>query len=242
MATQHPQTTQASTGAPLANAGIRACVFDAYGTLFDVLGAAAPERAALGTQMQPLAQLWRQKQLEYTWLRSLMGDYADFWQVTGDALDYALDAMHIADPALRQRLMDVYLRLDTYPEVPDVLKKLRAAGLSRAILSNGAPEMLAAGAGNAGIASDLDAVLSVDGLRLYKPDPRVYQLAVDRFGLAKSEICFLSSNAWDVAGAAHFGFQVVWVNRFAQPAERLPGKPVASIPDLGRLPALLGLG
>lgn len=242
MATQHPQTTQVSTGAPLANAGIRACVFDAYGTLFDVLAAAAPERAALGERMQPLAQLWRQKQLEYTWLRSLMGDYADFWQVTGEALDYALEALDLTDPALRQRLMNVYLRLNTYPEVPGLLKQLGGAGLSCAILSNGAPEMLAAGVGNAGIASDLDAVLSVDGLRIYKPDPRVYQLAVDRFGLAKSEICFLSSNAWDVAGAAHFGFRVVWVNRFAQPMERLPGKPVASMPDLSHLPALLGLG
>ncbi|MEZ5666391.1 MAG: haloacid dehalogenase type II [Alphaproteobacteria bacterium] len=235
--------SDASAQAPLpALAGIRACVFDAYGTMFDVAAAAARERAALGAQAQPLAQLWRQKQLEYTWLRSLMGAYADFWQLTGDALDYALDSLGIADPALRDRLLDLYSRLDAYPEVPGVLAALRKGGLACAILSNGAPAMLASAVANAGVGDMLAATLSVDGLRIYKPDPRVYQLAVDRLGVAASEICFLSSNAWDVAGSAHFGFRAVWVNRFGQPAERLPGRPVAELRDLAGLPALLGLG
>lgn len=220
---------------------IRACVFDAYGTLFDVMAAAEPERAALGDAMQPLAQLWRQKQLEYTWLRSLMGDYADFWQVTGDALDYALEALGRTEPGLRARLMDVYLRLNTYPEVPAVLHRLGRAGLVRAILSNGSPRMLSAAVANAGIDRELATVLSVHDLKIYKPDPRVYQLAVDRLGTPPAEICFLSSNAWDVAGAAYFGFQAVWVNRFDQPAERLPGKPAAMLGDLNQLPHLLGL-
>jgi 2-haloacid dehalogenase len=228
--------------APLAGARIRACVFDAYGTLFDVRAAAAAEREALGDAMQPLAELWRRKQLEYSWLRSLMGAYADFWQVTGEALDYALAALGRAEPALRARLMELYLRLSAYPEVPAVLRRLGRAGMARAILSNGSPAMLAAAVSNAGIAAELSAVLSVDGLKLYKPDPRVYQLAVDRLGVGKAEICFLSSNGWDVAGAAHFGFRAVWVNRFGDPAERLPGRPAASIPDLGGLPALLGIG
>ncbi|MGF1625387.1 MAG: haloacid dehalogenase type II [Alphaproteobacteria bacterium] len=232
----------ASSPAPLAAAGIRACVFDAYGTLFDVVSAAAAEAVVLGAAMQPLAELWRRKQLEYTWLRSLMGSYADFWQVTGDALDYAMEARGLADPALRARLMDLYLRLDAYREVPAVLRQLGKAGLSRAILSNGAPAMLESAVVNAGIADELTAVISVDELRVYKPDPRVYQSAVDRLGVARAGICFLSSNAWDIAGAAHFGFHAVWVNRAGAPAERLPGRPVAAIPDLSQLPALLGLG
>lgn len=243
MATQSPDATQeASTRWPmLGDSHIRACVFDAYGTLFDVMAAAEPEREALGDAMQPLAQLWRQKQLEYTWLRSLMGTYADFWQVTGEALDFALQALGRSNPGLRARLMDVYLRLNTYPEVPAVLHRLGRAGLVRAILSNGAPAMLAAAVSNAGIDRELAAVLSVHELRQYKPDPRVYQLAVDRLATPAREICFLSSNAWDVAGAAHFGFQAVWVNRTGQPPERLPGTPAATIADLGQLPGLLGL-
>lgn len=224
-----------------AGMGLRACVFDAYGTLFDVRSAAATERDVLGDAMQPLAELWRRKQLEYTWLRSLMGAYADFWQVTGDALDYALEALGRSEPALRTRLMGLYLRLAAYPEVPSVLRRLGQAGMARAILSNGSPAMLESAVGAAGIAGELSAVLSVDGLRIYKPDPRVYQLAADRLGLQPGEICFLSSNAWDIAGAAHFGFRAVWVNRFAEPPERLPGTVAAVLGDLDGLPAFLGL-
>lgn len=244
MASQPGPTTQAASSArpsAIARGAVRACVFDAYGTLFDVAAAAARERPALGDKAQPLSQLWRQKQLEYTWLRSLMGTFADFWQITGDGLDYAMEALGLDDPALRERLMQLYLRLDTYPEVPAVLDRLRAAGVPCAILSNGERRMLDAAVINAGIGDRLAAVLSVDDLGINKPDRRVYQLAVDTLDVPAGQICFLSSNAWDVAGAAHFGFTTVWVNRFAQPRERLPGTPAAIIPDLAALPGTLNL-
>lgn len=221
--------------------GIRACVFDAYGTLFDVHSAAAKCRDALGDKAEALSETWRQKQLQYTWLRSLMEAHADFWRVTGDALDYAMTAVAMDDPAVRKRLMDLYLSLDAYPEVPGVLRRLKQAGLGTAILSNGSPAMLEAAVQSAGLADDVDQVLSIEDVGIYKPDPRVYRLAVDRLGIAPSEICFMSSNAWDAFGASHFGFRVAWCNRFGQPPERLPGKPDAEIRDLGVLPDLLGL-
>lgn len=219
---------------------IGACVFDAYGTLFDVAAAAARCRDDLGDKAGPLAALWRTKQLEYTWLRSLMDEYVDFWQVTGDGLDYAMATLGIGDD-VRARLMDLYKRLDAYGEVKDVLGGLKAAGIKTAILSNGAPSMLEAAAKNAGIDDLLDDVLSVDSIGVYKPHPRVYRLAVDGLGLPAGRICFMSSNAWDVAGAANFGFRVVWVNRFGQQRERLPGAHEHEISTLAELPALLGL-
>lgn len=221
--------------------GIQACVFDAYGTLFDVNAAAARCRDDLGDDADTLAKLWREKQLQYTWLRSLMRRHADFWQVTGEALDYALAVLGRDDPELRQRLMDLYRIIDAYPEVPRVLERLKDAGTKTAILSNGAPTMLASAVDKAGIVSLLDDVLSVEDVGIFKPDPAVYQLAVSRLGVPAEGICFLSSNAWDVAGAATFGLRCVWVNRSGQPPERLPGEPVAQLPDLGGLPELLGL-
>ncbi len=220
---------------------IKACVFDAYGTLFDVHSAAARCRDDLGDKANPLSEVWRQKQLQYTWLRSLMGAHADFWQVTGDALDYAMAAVGLDDPAMRKRLMALYLELDAYPEVPAVLKRLKAAGLATAVLSNGAPAMLDAAVRTARLDDRLDEVLSVEDVGIYKPDPRVYQLAVDRLGVTPAQICFMSSNAWDAFGASHFGFRVAWVNRFTQPPERLPGQPDSEISDLNALPALLRL-
>ncbi len=219
---------------------IGACVFDAYGTLFDVAAAAARCRDDLGDKAGPLAALWRTKQLEYTWLRSLMDEYVDFWQVTGDGLDYAMATLGIGGD-VRARLMDLYMRLDAYGEVKDVLSGLKAAGIKTAILSNGAPAMLEAAVKNAGIDDLLDDVLSVDSIGVYKPHPRVYQLAVDGLGLPAGRICFMSSNAWDVAGAANFGFRVVWVNRFGQQRERLPGAHEHEISTLAELPALPGL-
>jgi 2-haloacid dehalogenase len=185
--------------------------------------------------------MWRQKQLEYTWLRSLMGAYADFWQVTGEGLDYALAANGIADADLRRRLMDLYLSLDAYPDVHDALDRLRAAGKKTAILSNGAPNMLRAAVESADLGSRLDTVLSVDELSVFKPDPRTYQLAVDRLGVEAARICFVSTNGWDAAGAAYFGFKVAWLNRFGQQPERLPGTPSAVIETLAEVPDLLGL-
>ncbi len=219
-----------------------ACVFDAYGTLFDVHSAVAREGAALG-QLQPaLSELWRRKQLEYSWLRSLMGVHRDFWTITGDALDHAMEHHGVTDPPLRARLVEAYLTLDAYPEVPATLAMLRRHGRRLAILSNGTPAMLDAAVAHAGLEGAFDAVLSVESVGTFKPTPVVYRLAVDRLGLAAERICFLSSNGWDVHGAAAFGFPAVWVNRTDQPAERLPGGPRRTIPDLGALPSLVGLG
>jgi 2-haloacid dehalogenase len=221
-------------------AGIEACVFDAYGTLFDVHSAVGRLRARVGEQADALSQLWRAKQLEYTWLRALMGRHADFWQVTGDALDYAL-ARSGVEPAMREPLMHAYLALDAYPEVPDVLRRLRHAGLKAAILSNGEPSMLAAAARSAGIDGLLDAILSVEDVGIFKPHPKVYQLAVDRLAVRPDQVAFQSSNAWDVSGAAAFGLRAVWINRLGMPPERLPGAAEHELRDLSELPALLGL-
>jgi 2-haloacid dehalogenase len=220
-------------------ADVKACVFDAYGTCFDVAAAAAHCKDSLGDNWEPLAEIWRTKQLNYTWLRSLMNEYKDFWQVTEDALDFALDTLAISDQSLRNKLLALYEELDAYAEVPDVLKDLKGQGITTAILSNGSEKMLASAVHGAGIADLLDDVISVNSLKVYKPHPSVYQLGVDELGVEKERICFMSSNAWDVAGAANFGFQVVWVNRFGQSVERLPGKPVHTISDLSELPPLL---
>ncbi|MBK9516082.1 MAG: haloacid dehalogenase type II [Anaeromyxobacter sp.] len=223
-------------------AGARAVVFDAYGTLFDVHAAAAAARDQLGERWQPLSDLWRQKQLTYSWLRALMGRHADFWQVTGDALDFALEALRVDEPGLRQRLMDAYARLGPYPEAAEVLGRLRAAGLKTAILSNGAPRMLASAAASAGLADLLDHVLSVEEVGTYKPHPSVYRLACDRLGAWPVELVFVSANGWDAWGAKAFGLRVAWCNRSGQPRERLTEPPDAEVRSLAELPALLGLG
>jgi len=220
---------------------IQACVFDAYGTLFDVHSAVGKHRPRLGVQADAISALWRSKQLEYTWLRSLMGCHADFWQVTGDALDYALEAHNISDTVLRDDLMTAYLQLNCYPEVPEVLTLLKQAGMQTAILSNGAPHMLEAAVRAAGLEALIDINLSVEEVGIYKPDPRVYRLAEQRLGLAPAMISFQSSNAWDAVGAAGFGFRVAWINRFGQHRERLPYGPDAELNTLSELPSILGL-
>jgi 2-haloacid dehalogenase len=220
---------------------IDACVFDAYGTLFDVHSAVGRGGATLGDKAQGVSDLWRQKQLEYTWLRSLMNAHADFWQVTSEGLDYALAAHGIDDPALKDSLMNLYLTLDAYPDVSACLGALRAGGKATAILSNGTPRMLEAAVGSAGLKALLDKVLSIESVGIYKPDRRVYQLAVDELGVAPGRICFVSTNAWDASGAANFGFKVAWLNRFAKQPERLPGDIQGHIITLADLPGLLGL-
>jgi 2-haloacid dehalogenase len=219
--------------------GIAACVFDAYGTLFDVNSAAHSAQDALGEKWQALAELWRAKQLQYTWLRGLAGRHADFWQVTGDALDFAMATLHRKDDVLRARLMDLYLSLKAYPEVPDVLQRLKTGGLRLAILSNGTPAMLAAAAANAGIADLLDTVLSVEEVQVYKPHPSVYALACGRLNLSAQQICFFSSNGWDAYSAKAFGFRVVWCNRFGQAPERIPETPDAQIVTLAEVPDIV---
>ena len=220
---------------------IKACVFDAYGTLFDVHSAVGQHRQRLGEAADQVSALWRSKQLEYTWLRSLMQQHTDFWQVTQDALDYALDSFAIDDQALREDLLQAYLQLSCYPEVPQVLQQLNNHGLRCAILSNGAPAMLQAAVANAGISASLAHVLSVEDVGIFKPAPQVYQLAVDRLGVSAEQICFQSSNAWDAFAAANFGFRVAWINRFGQRRERLPAQPDAELKTLRELPVTLGL-
>jgi 2-haloacid dehalogenase len=219
---------------------VRAAVFDAYGTLFDVASASERAREELGEKWQPLAELWRAKQLQYTWLRSLMGRHADFWRVTGDALDFALETLGIDDRPLRERLMSLYERLGAYPDARPALERLRAAGLRLAILSNGAPRMLDTAARAAGLAPLLDAVLSVEAVGIYKPAPVVYRLALDRLQLWPTEILFVSANGWDACGAKAAGLRVAWCNRAGQPAERVPEEPDVEIRSLAEIPALVG--
>ena len=220
--------------------GVQGCVFDAYGTLFDFAAAARNCRDVLGDDIDRLTALWRDKQLQYTWLRAAQGRHADFWQVTGDALDFALETLGVTKPGLRDRLMSLYLTLDPFPEVSSVLARLKAAGLQTAILSNGSPAMLDAAVKAAKLEKLLDAVLSVEEVGIYKPHPKVYQLAVDRLGIPASVISFQSSNAWDAYAASAFGMQVVWCNRYGQRRERLPGSPDREIKSLAELPALVG--
>lgn len=218
---------------------IKACVFDAYGTLFDVHSAIDRQRARAGEHAGPVSQLWRQKQLEYTWLRSLMGAHADFWQITADALDFALASFDVRDPALRDDLMQAYLTLDCYAEVNDVLATLKRVGMRTAILSNGTRPMIEAATRAAKLERLIDHVYTVEALGIYKPHPSVYRLAHQSLSLAPDEICFVSANAWDAAGAARFGFRVVWINRTRQQAERLPGGADAQLEGLDGLLALV---
>ena len=221
-------------------ADIGACVFDAYGTLFDFASAAARAPGIPDDKRSALSALWRDKQLQYTWLRAIQGRHADFWQVTRDALDFALEALALPESGLPERLMQLYLTLDAFPDVPDVLRALQAAGVRCAILSNGTPAMLAAAVAQAGLGELLDPVLSVEEVGVYKPHPKVYQLACDRLGLAPRDILFLSSNGWDAYAASAFGLRVMWCNRYGQAKERLPGAPDREIGSLAELPALLG--
>lgn len=223
----------------MSDPAIRACVFDAYGTLFDVHSAVGRYNDQLGEQAGTVSQLWRQKQLEYTWLRSLMGDYADFSRIVSDALDYALSAHRISDSALHGRLLRAYNELECYPEVPAVLQALKARGLPVGLLSNGTRKMLEANVAAAGLTDLIDDILTVEPALIYKPSPRVYELAIDQYGPPPASISFQSSNAWDVAGAAYFGFRSVWINRLQQPAEVLPGHAKIELPDLNRLPEYL---
>ena len=218
--------------------GITACVFDAYGTLFDVHSAVRRYSNQI-KESEAVSALWRAKQLEYTWLRSLMGRYVDFWQVTADALDFALETYGISDTVIRQDLLQAYMTLSCYSEVPDVLDRLKRKGIRCAILSNGSPQMLSSAVKNSGLSEFFDAVISVDMISQYKPDPRVYRLAVDELKVEKSKIAFQSSNAWDAAGANAYGFNVVWVNRFKQKPARLNTSVDIELTDLEKLPELL---
>lgn len=216
----------------------RVCVFDAYGTLFDV--AAAARLASAGqdwaAHWPTVAADWRRKQLEYTWLRAVAGAHVDFWQVTQDALDWALEAAGLEGAALRGRLLDLYWELPAFPEVPAMLAALAAQGHPLAILSNGSPEMLAAAVRHAGLEGRFAAVISVESVGVFKPDARVYGLVGPALGVQPDEVVFVSSNGWDACAGAAFGFRTVWVNREGAPMDRLHGRPSAVLRDLGALP------
>lgn len=216
---------------------MKALVFDAYGTLFDVLSVTSLCELLFPGQGTALAVMWRSKQLQYSLLRSMMDRYADFWQVTQDALVYATNALRLElDAEKRDRLTDAYRTLHAFPDVKPGLEQLKAKGLRLAILSNGAPEMLKSATTSAGIDGLLDEIISVDDIKVYKPSPRVYQLAAQRLALATGDIAFVSSNGWDVAGATSAGLTAFWIQRAAaEPAEELgyrAARVVRAIPDL----------
>jgi len=225
---------------------IDTCIFDAYGTLFDVTSAARiaaeePAFPALSDHWQKLASDWREKQLQYSWLRAVTGEHANFWQVTGDGLDWALEASGLQDdPALRDRLMQLYWDLGAYTEVPDMLTALKAADLSTGILSNGSPEMLQGAVQSAGLGRLLDHILSVESVGIFKPSSKVYDLVGRAFGCEADTVLFVSSNGWDAAAAAGYGFTTVWVNRTGLPMDRLPAKPHHVLTDLTGIPDLIG--
>jgi 2-haloacid dehalogenase len=221
---------------------IQLVVFDAYGTLFDVdaaardLSATEPRLADLWPR---LAADWRRKQLEYSWLREVMGDYVDFWQLTRDGLDWAMAAQGLDDPALAEKLMGLYRELPAFPEVPAMLDALHHRGVGRAILTNGSPDMVGAAVHAAGIGHLLDDVLSVDSVKRFKPAADVYALVEARMGVAPDQVLFVSSNGWDAAGAARFGFRVAWVNRAGLPVDHLPARPTHQLSDLAGIPELI---
>ena len=223
---------------------ITTAVFDAYGTLFDVTAAARqaaaePAFPALAGRWADLATHWRLKQLQYSWLRAITGAHTDFWTVTQNGLDWALEATGLdGDAALRERLLALYWELGAYAEVPGMLAALKKNGLNTAILSNGSPDMLDGAVQSAGVAEVLDAVLSVESVGVFKPDSRVYDLVGERFGCAKDEVLFVSSNGWDVAAAAGYGFATAWVNRAGEPVDRLPWRPDTILSDLTTIPDL----
>lgn len=223
---------------------ITTCIFDAYGTLFDVAAAARtaaqePGRDALSNTWVSLANDWRLKQLQYTWLRSLSDDYVNFWQVTQDGLDFALENNGLdGDPELRSRLLDLYWELGAYPEVPTMLAELKSMGMQTGILSNGSMDMLNGAVSSAGIGEQLDAVLSVDDIRIFKPSSRVYDLVQAQFDCEKDNVLFVSSNGWDAAGAAGYGFTTVWVNRAGDPIDRLAHRPQHIMDELSYIPKL----
>lgn len=231
-----------STTEPLS--GIRACLFDVYGTLFDVHAPVSARLTRVGDPgvARALSDTWRRKQLEYTWLRTVMDDHADFWTVTGQALDYAMASVGLTDKVLRARLMEAYLSLPAFPDAVPTLEVLNAASLPLGILSNGTQVMLSAVLATAGITGRFANVISVEAAHSFKPSRAVYALGPDAFGLKPDQIAFVSSNGWDVAGAAHYGYQAVWINRGDLPPDGLPGQPRAVLSSLSDLPRLLGRG
>jgi 2-haloacid dehalogenase len=213
----------------------KAVVFDAYGTLFDVHSAVGRHMAQVGPDAARFSDLWRTKQLEYSWVLSLAGRYEPFWQLTEQALDYAFARYPTVDRSLRPLLLDAYRTLDAYPDVQPTLRALKERGMRRGILSNGDPSMLEAAVASANLAGDLDVVLSVDAAQVFKASPRSYDLVLRALSVAAGDVVFVSSNRWDIAGAAAFGFTPIWVNRLDLPDEYVELAPSAVIASLDKL-------
>ena len=218
---------------------IKACIFDAYGTLFDVNAACRELSKEVGDNWEKLASLWRLRQVEYTWLRNSMDEYIDFWQITSDALDYAMETLGIENNELREELLNLYLKLEAYPEVNDLLKKLKQRGLKTGILSNGSMKMLNSAVDNANIREYLDEILSVEECKIYKPSSKVYDLVKIKMQIGKENVLFFSSNAWDMHAASNYGFKTIWVNRFNAKLERLPGKPIDIVNSLDKIDEII---
>ena len=218
---------------------IKACVFDAYGTLFDVNAACRELSKEVGDNWEKLASLWRLRQVEYTWLRNSMDEYIDFWQITSDALDYAMETLGIENNELREELLNLYLKLEAYPEVNDLLKKLKQRGLMTGILSNGSMKMLNSAVDNANIREYLDEILSVEECKIYKPSSKVYDLVKIKMQIGKENVLFFSSNAWDMHAASNYGFKTILVTRFNAKVERLPGKPIDIVTALEKIDEII---
>lgn len=218
---------------------VKVCIFDAYGTLFDVNAACRELSKEVGEQWQELATLWRLRQVEYTWLRNSMNEYINFWNITEDALEYAMETLNIKNEDLKNKLLDLYLKLEAYPEVEKVLIQLKKEGYQTGILSNGSEEMLASAVKNAKLENLLDKVLSVEKCKVYKPSSKVYDLVEKEFKINKINCAFFSSNAWDMHAAAHYGFKTIWVNRFEGNLEKLPGKPYKIVQTLEKIVDIL---
>ena len=223
---------------------VNICIFDAYGTLFDVTSATRivaneEEYSSFPNHSVKVSNSWRIKQLEYSWLRNIMNEYIDFWQITKDALDFALEENQIKNEKLRQRLLDVYWNLSAYPEAQDVLTTLKANNIQTGILSNGSKQMLNSAVVSANLENYLDKIISIDGIEIYKPDPKVYQMVIDQFNCKIEEVLFISSNGWDIAGASKFGFTTLWVNRNLIPKDRLTFMPNKITNNLSTIPNIL---
>ena len=223
---------------------VNICIFDAYGTLFDVTSATRivaneEEYSSFPNHSVKVSNSWRIKQLEYSWLRNIMHEYIDFWQITKDALDFALEENQIKNEKLRQRLLDVYWNLSAYPEAHDVLTTLKANNIQTGILSNGSNQMLNSAVLSANLENYLDKIISIDGIEIYKPDPKVYQMVIDQFNCKIEEVLFISSNGWDIAGASKFGFTTLWVNRNLIPKDRLTFMPNKITNNLSTIPNIL---
>jgi len=217
---------------------IKAIIFDAYGTLFDVNSAAEKCKEKIGDKWEGFADYWRTTQLEYTWLRSLMKRHKDFWQITEDSLDKSMKAFYI-DPSMKNELLDLYKVLSPFKEVPEVLKTLKEKKIKLAILSNGTPTLLNELVKNNNLENIFDDLFSIEQVGIYKPDSKVYDIPIQKYRIEKNKIAFLSANTWDVSGGGNYGYNAIWVNRNKNIFDNLDYKPNFEIKDLSELISLI---